>query len=179
MVDPATSRRWFYRGLFLLTCVIVIFLQMLPLGTIPNRLPAPDALFAITAAWVMRRPRQTPVLLICVVFFVADMLFLRPPGVWTAAVVLGTEVLRRQVSTRQDVTIMLEMAFFAGVFAAMVAMNTLVLLMFGVDAPDVLTSALHVVITVAFYPLSIGLCRFGLGVRRPRPGEIDVDEAIA
>ncbi len=179
MVDPATSRRWFYRALFLVTCGCVLFVQLLPMATIPNRLPGPDALFAVTAAWVYRRPRQVPVILVCAVFFLADILFLRPPGLWTAAAILGTEFLRRQTTSQQETPILLEIVIFSGTFATMVLLSNLILLIFGVGTPGALFLLMHIVVTIAFYPLAIGLCRYGLGVRKPKPGELDTDEAIA
>ncbi len=179
MVDPATSRRWFYRALFVVTCGCVMFVQLLPMATIPNRLPGPDALFAITSAWVFRRPRHVSIVMVCVIFFLADLLFLRAPGLWTAAAILGTEFLRSQTHSQQETPIFLEIAIFSGTFVAMILISNLVLLIFGLSTPSAFFLLKHIVVTIAFYPLAIGLCRYGLGVRKPKPGELDTDEAIA
>ena len=42
MVDPITSRRWLFRGLFLLISAVVVFFQLLPLDLSAGRWPGPD-----------------------------------------------------------------------------------------------------------------------------------------
>ncbi|NNK79635.1 MAG: rod shape-determining protein MreD [Litoreibacter sp.] len=178
MVDPAASRRWMFRGLFLATCACVMFIQMLPLRTTPALLPAPDLLFAVAAVLIMRRPAYVPVLLVVGVFFLADLLYLRPPGLWTAIVLVATEFLRRRSVAPTEFPFLVEFAVFSGVFTAMVAGNAVTQLVFGLTPPDLATLALHVLVTMAAYPFVIAFSHFILGIRRARPSDLKSGEAV-
>ena len=46
----------------------------------------------------MRRPDFLPVLLIGAVVLLEDLILLRPPGLWTALVILATEFVRARAA---------------------------------------------------------------------------------
>ncbi|MEP5758578.1 MAG: hypothetical protein ABJ327_04535 [Litoreibacter sp.] len=179
MVDPATLRRFLFRIQFLCLCAALIFYKMLPLSTEPGRIPGPDLLFIFTAAVIMRRPSFAPVLIIVLIHLIADLLFLRPPGLWTAASLVGFEFLRNQRLRSRDVPILAEIGMFAGVFAATVVGYTLILVILAVPRTDFLTLAIHIVTTVLSYPVAILVVHYILGIRRAHPGELDDDGAVA
>ncbi|MFY0692633.1 MAG: rod shape-determining protein MreD [Paracoccaceae bacterium] len=178
MVDPAASRRWMFRGLFFASCAFIMFIQMLPLRTTPAFLPGPDLLFAFAAVVMMRRPAYVPVLFVVGIFFLADLLFLRPPGLWTAIVLIATEFLRRRSVSPTEFPFLVEFAVFSAVFTAMVAANALVQLVFGLTPPDLGVLALHVLVTMAAYPFVIAVSHFILGIRRARPIDLKSGEAM-
>lgn len=82
------ASHWGHRVLFLGLALVLLFLRLLPLGNAPGTLPGPDLLLCLIMAWVMRRPDYLPVGLIILVVLAEDLLLLRPPGLWTALVVL-------------------------------------------------------------------------------------------
>src|SRR6056297_633829 len=94
MADTLPTGRWRYWLLFLAIAAVLFFVQLLPLDLQPGRFPGPDVLLLLAIAWVLRRPDFVPVLLVAAVFLLADILFMRPLGLWTALVVLGMEFLR-------------------------------------------------------------------------------------
>lgn len=192
MVDPVTWRRFVFRCLFVLVCVLVIFTKMLPLDTTPATvalfdpatgllsdggfsidLPGPDLLFCFTAAFIMRRPRWAPVALIVAVHFLSDVLFLRPPGLWTAVSLMAYEFLRGQSLGPAETPVPLEVALVTGAFAGAVLANALVHLIFALPHPGLGLSLLHVLTTAVAYPFVIAVTHFMLGVRRARPGDLD------
>ena len=85
----ATRRVWSFRFLYVASCAAIMFFHLLPLQTSPGRWGAPDFLSALTYAWVLRRPEYVPALLIAAMMLLADMLFMRPPGLQAALVVAG------------------------------------------------------------------------------------------
>jgi rod shape-determining protein MreD len=86
---------WTYRAIFLLLCASLILGRLLPLGLGESGLPGPDLLLALTFAWLLRQPAVVPLVSIVIVFLLADFLLQRPPGLWTALVVIASESLRR------------------------------------------------------------------------------------
>ncbi len=173
MVDPVTLRRFLYRCLFLALCTFVIFLKMLPLTTEPRLVPGPDLLFCITAAWVIRRPRWAPVLLVVLVLVVADLLFMRPVGLWPALGLLAFEYLRRKGSEPTELPPIVEVGMVSASFAALVAMNALVHAVMGIPQAPALPQVLHVVMTCLAYPFVIAFTMFVLQVRRAKATDVD------
>lgn len=179
MVDPVTMRRFLFRLQFLGVCGLLLFYKMLPLSTEPGRIPGPDLLFVFTAAVVMRRPNFAPVLLIVLVHLVADLLFMRPPGLWAAVTLLAYEFLRARRLRDSEVPVPAEIMMVVGVFAASVVAYTLVLAIFAVPQPGIATLAIHILTTAVCYPFAIAVVHYILRVRRLKPGELDDDGALA
>lgn len=178
MVDPVTTRRFGFRCVFFGLCGVIIFLKMLPLSTIPRTIPGPDLLFCLTAVWIMRRPRWAPVGLIVLVHLIADILFLRPIGLWPAISLLGYEYLRAKASGPTEIAAPLEVGMAGATFAVIVAVNALFQLIFGIAQPSIATLALHIVMTVIAYPFVIAFSYYLIRVRRAKPTDLD-GEGIA
>jgi len=173
MADPVTSRRLGYRLVWVLLTAAVMLAMLLPIHPGPGRFPAPDILLLVTIAWVLRRPDYVPVVLIGGVFLLADFLFLRPPGLWAAIVVLATEFLRAREPGWRDVPFLLEWAIVAAVLSGMTLAYALALAVFFVDHPSLGRTILHLGITVAAYPAVVLLTARSLGLRKAAPGEVD------
>ena len=60
----------------------------------PVRWIMPDLLILFAFAWVTRRPSFVPALAIAGIFLLADMLYQRPPGLWTGLVLIASEIRR-------------------------------------------------------------------------------------
>lgn len=173
MVDPITSRLWLYRLLYLAIAILVIFFRILPLDLSAGRWPGPDLMAAVTFAWVLRRPEYVPVPLVFAVFFLTDMLFLRPPGLWTALVIMGLEFLRSREHLSRDLPFPLEWIMVSGILIAMTLANRLILLIFVVDQPNFGLTTIQWLATILFYPLVVLASRVIFGIRKKAPGEVD------
>lgn len=168
-----TANRWMY-GLayFGVTSVITLF-QIMPIKIGPNGYPGPDLLLCITLAWVLRRPQYVPTLLIALVFLVTDMLFIRPPGLWTAMAVLGVEFLRAREATSRELPFLAEWGVVTVVMVAMTLGNWLVLAVFMVGQAGFGLALLQLAATTLTYPLIVVLSLLVFGVHKMSPGEID------
>lgn len=173
MVDPITWRRFWYRCLFFLVCSLVIFGSLLPLSTVPESVPGPDLVFCLTAAFLMRRPRWAPVVLIVFIHLLSDILFLRPLGLWTAISLVAYEFLRAQTNATNELPVPLEVAFVTGAFAAATVVNGLFHLVFAISHPGIGVTFLHILTTAVAYPFVVALAHFVLRVRRARASELD------
>ncbi len=173
MAESLTANRWIYATAYFGVCAVIILAHLLPIDLVPGRFPGPDLLICITFAWVLRRPHYVPTLLIALVFLLTDMLFLRPPGLWTALVVLGVEFLRSREFSLREQSLMAEMLTVAAVFVAMALCYRLVLAIFLVPQPGLWITALQVLATLLCYPVIVGLSRLIFGVGRLSPVEAD------
>jgi rod shape-determining protein MreD len=179
MIDPITSRRLLFRSLFVLMCGLIMFGKLLPLSTLPSNFPSADLLFVFTAVWIMRRPNFAPVWLIVPLHLLADFLFLRPPGLWTAISLLGFEFLRNKRMGPSEIPIIGEIPMAAGTFAVMFVVYSVVLTVFGVQTAGVWPGVLHILMTIVAYPFAILVSHFIFRVRRLRPGDLEDDGALA
>lgn len=173
MVDPRTARRWGYRALYLAICAGLIFLHLLPVDLQAGRYPGPDIMLCLTVAWVLRRPRFVPIWLIAFVFLVADMLFMRPPGLWTALVVIGVEFLRAREAQSRETSFSAEWAMVAAVLAVMTLANRAILGLTMVEQVSLGLTLLQLVFTVLAYPVVVLVSRVLFGVRKIAPGELE------
>jgi rod shape-determining protein MreD len=173
MAETPTARRWLGRLTFLGLALLIVFAQLLPLNTIPRLWASPDLLLALTLVWVARRPDLLPVPLIALVFLVTDLLFQRPPGLWTALVLILTEIVRARAATLRNVPFPLEwMTVAAGILAVTLANRAVLAIVLTPQAPLGLT-LIQTLMTVLVYPLVVGLSHVLFGVSRPAPGEVD------
>ncbi|MBC7153162.1 MAG: rod shape-determining protein MreD [Rhodobacteraceae bacterium] len=173
MAETFLSSRWGYRGLFVLLAGGMLFFRLLPLSTQPGGVPGPDLMLCLAFAWVMRRPDYVPAPLIAAVFLVADMLMMRPPGLWALLVLLGSEFLRARGSLARALPFVLEWVLVGGVMGALMLANRLVLELAMVPQAGLGLTLLQMVLTVVAYPAVVIASHLGLGVTRAAPGKAD------
>jgi rod shape-determining protein MreD len=164
---------WSGRITYLLLAVVLIVAPLLPLNTVPRAYATPDVLLAATAAWAARRPDTLPALMIVSVFLLTDFLFQRPPGLFTALVLLLTEWLRRRSTRIRKGSFPGEWLTVGTGMAIVVLANHMVLaVMVTTHAPIGLT-LIQLLLTIALYPVIAGVAHLALGLRRPAQGEVD------
>jgi rod shape-determining protein MreD len=173
MAETLSLRRIAWRGTFVALATCVAFTQLLPLGTGAGGLPGPDIIVLLAFAWVARRPDYAPLLLIAPVMLLADVLFMRPPGLWAAFAVLGTEFLRNREHGLRELPFPVEWGIVAAILLAMTLGNAFVLLLVGADQPTLGLTLIKLIVTIATYPLIVGFTVFVLRLRRVAPGEVD------
>ena len=173
MVDPVTSERWRYRALFVGLTLAILSLRLLPLGDGTGGLPGPDLPTALALAWVVRRPDYVPIGLIAAVVLLADIVQMRPPGLWAAIVVIGVAFLRSREATSRDLLFPGEWALASAVLFAMTLLYWLVLAVFMVPHPGLGLLLLQFLATAAAYPAVVLVSRLLLGLRKAAPGEVD------
>jgi rod shape-determining protein MreD len=173
VVDPVTLGLWGGRGLYLGLVLAMVFLRLLPVDTEAGGLTAPDLILCLTAAWVLRRPDHVPPVMIAGVFLVCDLLFLRPPGLWTLIVLVATEFLRAREPLARELPFPLEWAMVGLVFVAAALAEVVILAVLFVPGPGVGLALGHMLITILAYPAVVGVLWLAFGLRRPAPGEVD------
>jgi rod shape-determining protein MreD len=121
----------------------------------------------------LRRPDYVPLVLLALVVLLEDLLLMRPPGLWAALMVLGAEFLRNRTSLTRELSFVVEWVLVAGVMAAVVMGNRLVLAVTMLDQPSLGQTIIQLVASILCYPVVVFLSRLAFGVRKPAAGEID------
>ena len=167
------ASHWGHRVLFLGLALVLLFLRLLPLGNAPGTLPGPDLLLCLIMAWVMRRPDYLPVGLIILVVLAEDLLLLRPPGLWTALVVLASEFIRSRAALTRELSFVVEWLLVVGLMMAMLLVYRLVFTMAVLPQPPFGYSVVQVLWSIVAYPVVVGLSRLVLDLRKPVTGDTD------
>jgi rod shape-determining protein MreD len=174
MADAPLPGRWGYWGLFAGLSALVLFYKLLPLDPGPGRIPGPDVLICLAFAWVVRRPALVPMFLAAAVLLTADLLLMRPPGLWTALAVLGLEYLCGRSGPLRDGTFLTEWLTVAAVISAMFTANALILGLFLVDQPGLGLTLIRLLATIAVYPLVVVLAARTFGIAKEAPREANL-----
>lgn len=173
MDRPWISALWLHRMLFVFVAALLLFIKLLPLDTSAGHLPGPDLLLCLIFAWTVRRPEYLPVMLIVGVVLLEDILLMRPPGLWTALVVMASEFIRSRVALTRELTFSVEWLLVAGLMVAAFLAYRLVFAMALLPQPGFGFAAVQIVWSVVAYPAVVMVSRFGLDLRKPATGELD------
>ncbi len=168
-----TTEVWLARGIYVLLAVAIIYIQLLPLQTVPSNFAMPDILLALTLVWVARRPDFVPIGIIAIVFLLSDLLFQRPPGLWTALILILAETLRTRARSMRNLTFPLEWATVSAGIVAVYAVYRFVCAMTLVPDIPVVPYLVQMVATILAYPFVAMISQVLFGVRRPAPGAVD------
>lgn len=151
---------------YLLLGLAIMALRLMPHNMGPGGWPGPDLLVCLTFAWVMRRPDHVPVLAIAAVFLTADLLFQRPPGLWTALALGASEILRARVHVTRPLSFPMEWALIGLLILAMVLSEWAVLVITMVPQPGLQYELWQAAVTVMVYPVMVWALRTA-GIRKP------------
>lgn len=173
MGDNAALQKWIMRVAYVALALLVIFLNLLPLQTLPRGWAGPEIILAVTFAWVLRRPDFVPPWLVAAVLLLADLMFHRPPGLWAALVLVGAETLRARHVGLRDLTFAVEWVSVATTLVAITLGYRVVLAVLMVDQAPLGLSLMQMVMTLLVYPVVVLLSQTVLRVRKPAPGDID------
>ncbi len=173
MAEAPTTKIWLGRLVYVALSLIIIFGQLLPLDTRPTIWASPDWLLAVALVWVSRRPEYAPVYIIAAIFLLSDMLFQRPPGLWTALVVILTEMIRARAANIRDMPIALEWGWITTGIVAITVLNRVVQTVVMTPQAPLALTLIQMVMTIIFIPLVVAAAHFLFGVSRPALGQVD------
>ncbi len=168
-VNPSTI--WFGRAVFGSLGLIVTLIAMLPLGLSAEARVMGDLLFCLAFSWVIRRPSTAPIGLILILAILADILLMRPLGLWALIILMGSEFARTQRIPLREQMFIVEWIIFAAVFAFGLAANYLFLKLVFTPTPALNLMLAYFVNTVLAYPLIVAMLHWIFRVRAPKsPG---------
>jgi rod shape-determining protein MreD len=190
MGDASGRAILLHQALFVAIATLLLFLRLLPLSSAGAdscaanavwcnlsawfvRMPVPDLLLCIVFSWTMRRPDYLPVLLIACVVLLEDLILLRPPGLWTALVIVASEFVRGRVALTRELNFGVEWLLVAALMVAMLLTYRLLFAMLLVPQPPFGFAMIQVIWSILCYPVVVFLSRYVLDLYKPAMGEID------
>ncbi|WP_376871074.1 rod shape-determining protein MreD [Albirhodobacter sp. R86504] len=173
MVDPVTRAKLWHRVLFVAIAAVVLLIRLLPISPASAGFAGPDITLALILAWVLRRPEYVPAALILLVVVTEDLLFQRPPGLWPLIVLATTESLRKREDGFRALPFAFEFGLVTLTLLAMLAVQRVVLFVTVVPQPPLGAELLHMLYTLAIYPVVVVASALFLGLKRPAPGQVD------
>lgn len=168
-----TAERWLYGGAYAGLCLALILAHLLPLSIIPGRIPGPDLMICLTLAWVLRRPYCVPTFLVAVMFLFADMLLMRPLGLWAAIVVIAVEYLRARTHQTREQTFLTEWLMIAILLLVMTLANRIALAIFVVQQPSWGLVMAQSLATILVYPAVVFVSQWIFGVTKMSAAEAE------
>ncbi len=178
MARSPAANRWIYGAAYVGAASVIILLRILPTDLGPNGYPGPDLLLCLTFAWVLRRPHFVPVFLIAPVFLMTDILYLRPPGLWTALVILAAEYLRSRESALRELPLAAELGLVSVVLILVHLANYLVLLIFAVPHGPLGLVVLQTIASLIAYPMIVILARLVFKVDKMSPADVEAARRV-
>lgn len=172
MAERADSKTWARRGVFVFAAFVLIVVDLVPLDMRPSLWVSPDLLLAATLVWVARKPEHIPVFVIAMLFLLTDFLFMRPPGLWAALVVILTEMIRRRHREFRDMPLLIEWGTIAFGVAAITIVNRVILAVVMSPQATLGLTLIEMIVTILIYPVIVLVAHFAFGVTRTSPGEI-------
>lgn len=173
MAERSATFLWSMRTLYLALCGLVMFLHLLPLEPVTRFWAAPDLMIALTFAWTLRRPDYVPIMCVAGIFLLADFLLHRPPGLWAALVLIGSQTLRAKAPDLRDLTFPMEWLSVATTLLAITIGYRVILSILAIDAPPLTLSLVQMLTTLVAYPLVVLASQTIFRVRKIAPGELD------
>lgn len=166
MSAPARPPRlWRHRALPPLLGLGAVYLALLPFAP-GSGAAAPDLLYCVVAAFVIRAPGALPVAMVLALGLFADLILTRPPGLGALGLLGASEILRAPGGARRDWSAPREWLMAVLVFAAMVAILALLLKLTLLAPPTLAGLRGHVIATALAYPFVSLAVRWLTGPRR-------------
>lgn len=160
-----SSRRWFEVTLFVVLGFISIGVPLIPMGLSANSIAFPDIMFALFAAWIIRRPATAPLVAIVFSAVLADAFMMRPMGLWALMLFIGMEVLRFSERGFREIPFVLEWLYVSILFAALLMLQNILLFLSFDSVYGISYVVRHWGGTVAVYPLIAAFLHWGVKIK--------------
>jgi rod shape-determining protein MreD len=142
------------KAIFLGLGVVAVEAALIPLGP-GSALVAPDLLFGLVVAWVIRRPATAPFWAIVALGLFADLMMSRPLGLGALGLVLASEWFRRRAARFQAGPFPLEWLAMTLAFVAVLGGMEIALALVFADGPGAAALVRYAVTTAMAYPLIV------------------------
>lgn len=160
-------RIWVFRVLYLLLGLLAVAYPLLPLQFTPDRMAAPDLLYVLTMAWIVRQPEGAPFLLVAALALLADAALMRPMGLWALLMLVSTETVRFSYRSIQERGLLAEFAMMATLLLMMVILQNAVLWISFSQGLEFASAVQFVMLTLACAPFMVLFLHYLVRVRKP------------
>lgn len=170
-MDPANSSKWFGSAVFASLALFATLMAMLPMGLAAGSAVTPDIFFALSVAWVIRRPDTAPIAVVFLGAIFADIMLMRPLGLWALIIVLSVEAVRSQAITIREQMFFVEWLIFVLTFGVALLIYALILKITFTPVPNFGLIFGYFLNTILTYPAVVAILHWVFRVRAPKsPG---------
>lgn len=173
MTETTPLHLWSMRGLFFALTLLLLLADLLPLQTLPRAWAAPDLLFCFALVWSARRPDLVPIWLLALVFFLADLILYRPPGLLAALMLVACVNLQANPARVRSSGFMTEWLRAAAMILAVAVGDRLLSAVFLLPLPPISLVTFQVIGTALFYPVAVIVSATVFGVKLTSPGDLE------
>ena len=160
---------WIYTTKYIFLGFFILSVQILPLPIIQQEILWPDLLFLSTSGWLIRRPNYLPIFIIFLVHIVADIILLRPIGLWSGLSLIIFVFIKWRISrTKAIFKFGQELVFVISLFTLLIITNMFFQSIFRIVNPPLIMILLQLTFAIIIYPLVIFSLHYVLGVRYGR-----------
>ena len=165
---------WAHRLIFVIVAAFLMFLRLLPIHpAAAGSLPGPDFLLCLIFAWTLRRPEYLPLWLLALILLLEDFLLMRPPGLWTALVVVATEFIRSRIALTRELNFGVEWLMVSGLMLAVFLANRIIFALVFLPQPAFGYAVIQILWSILAYPAVVAVSHYVLDLRKPATGETD------
>lgn len=132
--------------------VVAICAEAAPLGLSPTATPSPDLVFCLIGYFAVRRPGSCPLPLVFALGLARDLVTDLPVGAGALTLTLAAEVLKGRGARLRSRPFFAEWLTLAGVLAAMLLVQWVVVLLLLAQPPYLVDLGLQWVVTLVLYP---------------------------
>ncbi|MEO0360127.1 MAG: rod shape-determining protein MreD, partial [Pseudomonadota bacterium] len=141
-------------------------IELAPLGARAGATPAPDLLFCVVACLVLRRPEESPAILILLIGLARDLVGGGPVGLGALLLFAGAEALRLAGERARRLSLLREFVTVALAVLALSAAEALVFALTLAPTPPLEIVGLGALVTCAAYPAVVALLQGVFRIRR-------------
>lgn len=171
MSDFKLNLNWLRQILLILFSCLVIFYHMIPFTLAPTTLPAPDILYCVICALIIRRPQIVPFGIVGLIYFGFDLFQMKPLGVWTVCMLVATEIWRSNRDVFRENMFPIEWFAVSVLFLLSLIANRIILAIAIVPAPSLSSMVWEFLFTVLAYPIILFIFTYVLRIKKPALGE--------
>lgn len=137
--------------IFFGTTLIIILLS--PINQVPEEQFAPDLLFCFIFIFLVRSPKQVPIISIAVISLLADFLWYRPIGLTTITTILASELLRSLLAYKEKIGFFEEYIYITIIFVSMTVLQEVIKLFCSIPSLTISHIVNYILFTLLVYPL--------------------------
>ena len=165
---------WAHRLIFAAVAAFLMFLRLLPIHpAAAGSLPGPDFLLCLIFAWTLRRPEYLPLWLLAIILLLEDFLLMRPPGLWTALVIIATEFIRSRIALTRELNFGVEWLLVSGLMLAVFLAYRIIFALVFLPEPAFGYAAIQILWSILAYPAVVAVSHYALDLHKPATGETD------
>jgi len=147
--------RGIYTFIFFTLCIGYILFVLNPQGVSAASTFQFDFLFCFAASWILRKPYLVPTLLLVAIWFLQDILYGLPLGLWAAIAVAALEFLRQMFGVIRYRSFLAEWSLFCATYLAANLFHYFIFLLILSSRPPLNEILVLVGFTILVYPFTV------------------------